>query len=210
MLAWSIADSGIDSFCILHSAFCIPVFGQFPRGPGFYFNPFKFFAVIAVYMIWVKTTWWVDSDCRQVGLPTIRWNPIMLGCGLAGLLLVWSVPVFMAGFLALSLPLPRADADLRRLAQPARRRQREGTHAAPHPEGAAQDARPGRQGEGRGEEEGHPGPVHWQEHDKGEEDAVRVRRARRSRSTTARRWSWFTRRSSSGRPTSTWSRPRRR
>lgn len=72
-----------------------------PRGPGFYYHPVKVLAVLAVYLAWVRTCWWVDQDCRALGLPTARWNPILLACGLGGLLLVWAVPVFAASFLAL-------------------------------------------------------------------------------------------------------------
>jgi type II secretory ATPase GspE/PulE/Tfp pilus assembly ATPase PilB-like protein len=91
----------LSSFCILHSDFCL--FGQvpFPRGPGFYFNPFKLLAIAAVYLMWVRTTWWVDHDCKELELPTSRWNPIMLAAGIVGLLLVASVPVFLASFVAL-------------------------------------------------------------------------------------------------------------
>ena len=57
----------------------------FLRGSGFYFSPFKLAAIIIVYLIWVvRTTWWVDHDCRDLELPTIRWNPIMLATGLFG------------------------------------------------------------------------------------------------------------------------------
>jgi type II secretory ATPase GspE/PulE/Tfp pilus assembly ATPase PilB-like protein len=73
----------------------------FPRGPGFYFNPVKLLLVVAVYLAWVRTCWWVDEDCREVGMPTVRWNPAMLACGCAGLLLVWGLPVFWASFLGL-------------------------------------------------------------------------------------------------------------
>src|SRR5262245_16288123 len=87
---------------ILHPSSFIPLFAQqFPRGPGFYFNPFKLLAVVAVYLIWVRTTWWVDHDCRELELPTSQWNPIMLATGLVGLLLVAAVPVFFASFVAL-------------------------------------------------------------------------------------------------------------
>lgn len=72
-----------------------------PRGPGFYYHPVKFLAVLAIYLAWVRTCWWVDQDCRALGLPAARWNPILLACGLGGLLLVWAVPVFAASFLAL-------------------------------------------------------------------------------------------------------------
>src|SRR5262245_39046471 len=88
-------------FLIPHSDFLLFAQQPFPRGPGFYFSPFKLLAVVAVYLMWVRTTWWVDHDCRELGLPASRWNPIMLATGLVGLLLVASVPVFFASFVAL-------------------------------------------------------------------------------------------------------------
>lgn len=74
---------------------------SFPRGPGFYFHPVKLLAVAVVYLAWVRTCWWVDQDCREQGLPTAQWNPLLLGGGLVGLLLVWALPVFPASFLGL-------------------------------------------------------------------------------------------------------------
>lgn len=91
----SLLDPAILSPCHL--------FAAVPRGPGLYFHPFKLLAVVAVYLMWVRTTWWVDHDCRKHELPTSQWNPIMLLCGLAGLILVATVPVFMASFFALVL-----------------------------------------------------------------------------------------------------------
>ena len=36
------------------------------RGPGGYFSWIKLLAIFLVYMLWVKTTDWVNQDC-QVG-----------------------------------------------------------------------------------------------------------------------------------------------
>jgi type II secretory ATPase GspE/PulE/Tfp pilus assembly ATPase PilB-like protein len=86
------------SFSLLPSFAAAP---EFPRGPGFYFHPLKLAAVLLVYLAWVRTSWWVDHDCKEVNLPTAKWNPILLACGLVGLVLVWAVPVFLASFFAL-------------------------------------------------------------------------------------------------------------
>src|SRR5262245_27061675 len=91
-----------SAICNLQSAICNPaLFAAFPRGPGFYFSPVKLLAVIAVYLIWVRTCAWVNRDCRAVDLPAPRWASLLLGCGLAGLVLVWALPVFWAAFVAL-------------------------------------------------------------------------------------------------------------
>ncbi len=73
----------------------------FPRGPGFYFNFFKLVPVVVVYLCWVRTCWWVDQDADELGLPTATWNPLMLGCGLLGLLVVWFLPWFLVSFAVL-------------------------------------------------------------------------------------------------------------
>src|SRR5436309_15196703 len=59
---------------------------SFPRGEGFYYNPFKFLAVLVVYLCWVRTCWWVDVDARALKLPRKTWNPLLLGSALRGLL----------------------------------------------------------------------------------------------------------------------------
>lgn len=74
---------------------------DFPRGPGLYFNPIKFLLVLAVYLAWVRTCWWVDQDCRENGLPTARWNPLLLAAGTLGLVLVWGLPFFWLSLLVL-------------------------------------------------------------------------------------------------------------
>ena len=43
----------------------------FPRGPGFYFSPVKWLLVLVVYLGWIRTCWWVDQDCRLVGMPAL-------------------------------------------------------------------------------------------------------------------------------------------
>jgi general secretion pathway protein E len=78
---------------------------DFPRGPGLYLNVPAFLAVVAVYLAWVRTCWWVDRDARQLKLPITLWNGAMLGCGLGGLLVVWLFPpsMFLLSFAVLVL-----------------------------------------------------------------------------------------------------------
>jgi type II secretory ATPase GspE/PulE/Tfp pilus assembly ATPase PilB-like protein len=64
----------------------------FPRGPGFYFDPIKLGLFLLIYLLWVYTCFWVDQDARQLKLPRPAWNPIMLFCGLGGMLVVWLLP----------------------------------------------------------------------------------------------------------------------
>jgi type II secretory ATPase GspE/PulE/Tfp pilus assembly ATPase PilB-like protein len=73
----------------------------FPRGPGFYFHPAKLLLLLAVYFAWLRICWWVHSDCQSLKLPSELWNPLVLGCGLAGLLFVWLLPWFWFGLFVL-------------------------------------------------------------------------------------------------------------
>jgi type II secretory ATPase GspE/PulE/Tfp pilus assembly ATPase PilB-like protein len=73
----------------------------FPRGPGYYYHPFKLLLVVLVYLAWVRTCWWVNADAAQMDQPRERWNLTLLGCGLAGLFFFWVLPWFFVGFLAL-------------------------------------------------------------------------------------------------------------
>jgi type II secretory ATPase GspE/PulE/Tfp pilus assembly ATPase PilB-like protein len=79
-----------------------PIFAagaDFPRGPGYYFHPAKLLVVLIVYFAWLRTCWWVHTDCHAMKLPSEMWNPILLGCGVAGLLAVWLFPLFALGFI---------------------------------------------------------------------------------------------------------------
>ena len=71
---------------------------SFPRGPGLYFGLAKLFTLFVVYLLWVRTCWWVDEDARDLKLPVELWNPLMVGCGLLGLLAVWALPWFLVSF----------------------------------------------------------------------------------------------------------------
>lgn len=81
-----------------------PVFADealFPRGGGMYFHPAKLILVLLVYFAWLRTSWWVHRDCQAMKLPAEMWNPILLACGIAGLLSVWIFPLFVLGYIVL-------------------------------------------------------------------------------------------------------------
>ncbi len=81
-----------------------PLFAQeegFARGPGLYYDPVKLIFLIAVYFAWLRTCWWVHTDCRTMKMPSEMWNPLVLGCGMTGLFAVWLFPWFWLGFLVL-------------------------------------------------------------------------------------------------------------
>jgi len=66
----------------------------FPRGEGYYFNLLNLIVLIILYLCWVRTCAWVDEDARQLHIPSVPWNPLMLGSGIIGMLVVWLLPWF--------------------------------------------------------------------------------------------------------------------
>lgn len=74
---------------------------QLERGPGSYFSWIKLLLVVAVYMAYVWTSDWANRDCQIRGLPYSMWNPIVIGPFLAGLVAVFTIPLFALGFLLL-------------------------------------------------------------------------------------------------------------
>jgi type II secretory ATPase GspE/PulE/Tfp pilus assembly ATPase PilB-like protein len=72
------------------------------RGPGMYLNLFKFIPVIAIFLLWAWTTYWVDDDMRD--LNNIRfemWNSIIFFTGLLGFGLLWAIPFYAIGIILL-------------------------------------------------------------------------------------------------------------
>jgi type II secretory ATPase GspE/PulE/Tfp pilus assembly ATPase PilB-like protein len=68
------------------------------RGTGFYFSIAKLLPFLVVYFFWVRICWWADVDARKLKLPHETWNPILLGCGVLGLIVVWAFPWFFLSF----------------------------------------------------------------------------------------------------------------
>jgi type II secretory ATPase GspE/PulE/Tfp pilus assembly ATPase PilB-like protein len=68
------------------------------RGDGFYFNLLAIALLIAVFLLWVRSCWWVSEDLRHIKLPADIWNPVVFGCGVLGLLLFWVFPGAIAAF----------------------------------------------------------------------------------------------------------------
>jgi general secretion pathway protein E len=72
------------------------------RGPGLYLNLLKFIPVLLVYLLWVKTTDWVDDDCKELGnLRFEMWNSVMFASGVLGLAMVWLIPLYAVGMILL-------------------------------------------------------------------------------------------------------------
>jgi general secretion pathway protein E len=82
------------------------VWAQFPRGPGYYYNPYKLAAFLIAFFGWIKLSSWLDKDAQDLGLDTSPWNPMMLGAGVLGTAAVWmmsSLAVGLSIFVALIL-----------------------------------------------------------------------------------------------------------
>jgi general secretion pathway protein E len=68
------------------------------RGTGLYLNLFKFVPVVLIYLLWARTTDWVEHDTKE--LNNLRfgvWNSAVFFSGALGLVLVLAIPVYFLG-----------------------------------------------------------------------------------------------------------------
>jgi general secretion pathway protein E len=80
----------------------VPLSGRDWRGPGFYLSWTKILASWLLFLLWVKTTDWVNTDCLELKvMDYLRWNPIVFGAFMAAFLLFWLIPLFWLGFVLL-------------------------------------------------------------------------------------------------------------
>jgi type II secretory ATPase GspE/PulE/Tfp pilus assembly ATPase PilB-like protein len=63
-----------------------------PRAIGLYFDSFLMLAVVIVFLLWVRTSYWVSRDSASLRLSSTTWNLAMLIAGSAGFLLVFFLP----------------------------------------------------------------------------------------------------------------------
>jgi type II secretory ATPase GspE/PulE/Tfp pilus assembly ATPase PilB-like protein len=71
---------------------------EFPRGPGFYLSWGKILAYWLLFLLWVKTTDWVSTDCLDLKLNFVRWNPIVFGTFMGTVVLSWLLPSFWIAY----------------------------------------------------------------------------------------------------------------
>ncbi|MGD9720749.1 MAG: GspE/PulE family protein [Pirellulales bacterium] len=76
---------------------------QFTRGPGAYLSPWKIVACWLVFLLWVRSTDWINQDAQTHSLKYGTWNPIAYGSFFVALLLFWILPWFAAGMVLLAL-----------------------------------------------------------------------------------------------------------
>ena len=66
-----------------------------PRGPGFYVDLFKFLPVVAIYLLWVWTSDWVEHDLKDLANPKFeQWNTVIFISGVLGLGMIWAIPIY--------------------------------------------------------------------------------------------------------------------
>src|SRR3972149_4859515 len=74
------------------------------RGPGYYFSWPKIFASWLLFLLWVKTTDWVNFDCQDLKvMDYLQWNSIVFGTFMAAFVLFWLIPIFWVGYILLFL-----------------------------------------------------------------------------------------------------------
>jgi type II secretory ATPase GspE/PulE/Tfp pilus assembly ATPase PilB-like protein len=74
------------------------------RGPGGYLSWPKILAAWLIFMCWVRTTDWVNTDCQELKvMDYLRWNPIIFGTFMGAFILSWMIPYFWVGFILLIL-----------------------------------------------------------------------------------------------------------
>jgi type II secretory ATPase GspE/PulE/Tfp pilus assembly ATPase PilB-like protein len=74
------------------------------RGPGMYLNLLKFIPVLAIYLLWVRTTDWVEHDTQELNnLKFATWNSVIFFSGVLGLILVLALPFYAMGLILLLL-----------------------------------------------------------------------------------------------------------
>lgn len=70
---------------------------------GFYFSLWKFVPVVLLFLLWAKTSYWVDDDSRSLKCNTEFWSSLILVVGGLGFLFVFCMPSFAMGFVVMAL-----------------------------------------------------------------------------------------------------------
>jgi type II secretory ATPase GspE/PulE/Tfp pilus assembly ATPase PilB-like protein len=72
------------------------------RGAGYYLSWPKILLTWLLFLFWVRTTDWVNTDMQTVGvMDSRRWNPIVFGTFFGVFLMTWLIPIFWLGFILL-------------------------------------------------------------------------------------------------------------
>lgn len=77
------------------------------RGSGDYLSWLKLLACWILFLLWVRSADWVSRDSHEyektTEMPGIIWNPVIVFSFFVGMLIAWSVPVFLIGILVLAV-----------------------------------------------------------------------------------------------------------
>ncbi|MCH9653489.1 MAG: GspE/PulE family protein [Planctomycetes bacterium] len=76
---------------------------RFTNSQGFYFHFWKLLLVILLFILWSKTSYWVDDDSRGLKSDTAFWSSTVLIAGGLGFLFVFCMPSFLLGFFILAV-----------------------------------------------------------------------------------------------------------
>ena len=77
----------------------LPSDHSFTRGPGLYFSIWKVLAILALYLLWVRTTDWVSRDTQQYGFDYAIWTAVAFIPFYVFLFLgALTLPMFAVGF----------------------------------------------------------------------------------------------------------------
>tara|TARA_R110002095_G_scaffold179193_3_gene156572 strand:+ start:31251 stop:33026 length:1776 start_codon:yes stop_codon:yes gene_type:complete len=76
---------------------------RFASSQGFYLHFWKLLLVVLLFLLWAKTSYWVDEDSRGLKTDTEFWSSIVLVAGGLGFLFVFCMPSFLLGFFVLML-----------------------------------------------------------------------------------------------------------
>jgi len=75
------------------------------RGPGFYLSIAKLVLVWGMILAWVKIADWINRDCQRHRLDFSMWNPAVVAPFFFAAMLMWTIPVFLVGFVLMLLAL---------------------------------------------------------------------------------------------------------
>ncbi|RIK81549.1 MAG: hypothetical protein DCC68_08465 [Planctomycetota bacterium] len=68
------------------------------RGPGFYLSVWKIALAWLLFLLWVRTSDWVNRDVHERRLSYATWNSLVVFPFLVAMVLLWILPSFWIGF----------------------------------------------------------------------------------------------------------------
>lgn len=75
--------------------------GKTWRGPGWYFSLVKIFLAWGLFLLWVRTSDWVNTECQEYKFRQLRWNAIVVGPFFGAFVFLWLLPWYWLGYFLL-------------------------------------------------------------------------------------------------------------